>query len=99
MFRGIAGFYSILGAVDYTAVIFSAHLVAVECKVITIREDNYALDQQPSWQIPQCPVRMREYLSERGLLNRRGGKKKKKKTYDRESQLIIRIITILYRLL
>ena len=48
MFRGIAGFYSILGAVDYTAVIFSAHLVAVDCEVFTTREISYALDQQYS---------------------------------------------------
>ena len=48
VFRGIAGFYSILGAVDYTAVIFSAHLVAVKCEIFTTRENSYAFDQQPS---------------------------------------------------
>ena len=32
-FRGIHGFYSTSGAVDYTAVIFSAPLVAVKCEV------------------------------------------------------------------
>ena len=32
-FRGVPGFYSTRGAVDYTAVIFSAHLVAVKCEV------------------------------------------------------------------
>ena len=34
-FRGIPGFYSTSGAVDYTAVIFSAHLVAVKWEVFT----------------------------------------------------------------
>jgi len=33
-FRGISGFYSISGAVD-TAVIFSVHLAAVKCEVVT----------------------------------------------------------------
>ena len=35
MFCGIPGFYSTSGAVDYTAVIFCAHLVAMKCKVFT----------------------------------------------------------------
>ena len=35
MFRRIPGFYSTSGAVDYTAVIFWAHLVAVKCEVFT----------------------------------------------------------------
>ena len=34
-FRGIFGFYSTSGAVDYTEVIFFAHLVAVKCEVFT----------------------------------------------------------------
>ena len=34
-FRGIPGFYSTSGAVDYTEVIFFAHLVAVKCEVFT----------------------------------------------------------------
>ena len=31
-FRGIPGLFSTSGVVDYTAVIFSAHLVAVKCE-------------------------------------------------------------------
>ena len=35
MFRGIPGFYSTSSAVDYTAVIFRTHLVAMKCEVFT----------------------------------------------------------------
>ena len=34
-FRGTPGFYSTNGVLDYTAVIFSAHLVAVKCEGFT----------------------------------------------------------------
>ena len=34
-FCGIPGFYLTSGAVDYTAVIFFAHLVVVNCEVFT----------------------------------------------------------------
>ena len=34
-FRRIPGFYSTSGAVDYTAVIFCAHLVTVKCEFLT----------------------------------------------------------------
>ena len=34
-FRGISAFYLTSGAVDYTAVIFCDHLVAVKCEVFT----------------------------------------------------------------
>ena len=78
MFRGIPGFYSTSGAVDYTAVIFCAHLVAVKCKVSLLLvpgKYSYALGQLPADVFPPyfrqishaSPLRMRENLSERGL--------------------------------
>ena len=39
-FRGTPGFYSTSGVVDYTAVISSAHLVAVKCEVFTNNNNN-----------------------------------------------------------
>ena len=87
VFRGIAGFYSILGAVDYTAVIFSAHLVAVKCDIFTTRENSYAFDQQPSWRIPLLPAyRVRQSSAHartfkwKGFNKQKGKKEEKKKT-------------------
>ena len=79
MFRGIPGFYSISGAVDYTAVIFCAHLVAVKCEVFTTtsaREIHLcarpATQQTRSLYYRQIayasPLRMLEDLSERGSI-------------------------------
>ena len=81
-FRGIR-YYYFRPVSGYTAVVvFSAHLVAVpKRKVFTtssIRNYSYVFDQQPSWRVsPQyfrqiayaaSPLRMREDLSERGLI-------------------------------
>ena len=47
-FRGIPGFYSISGAVDYTAVIFFAHLVALKCEFsqpLVLGNYSYVLGQ------------------------------------------------------
>ena len=74
-FRGIAGFYSTSGVLDYTAMIFSAHLVAVKCEVfITTSTRETQLCARPATQMTRCPhtsgksIPMREDLSERGLL-------------------------------
>ena len=53
MFCGIPGFYSTSGAVDYTAVIFCAHLVAWNARfLLVLGKYSYALSQQPSWHVP-----------------------------------------------
>ena len=47
-FRGIPGFYSTSAAVGYTAVIFSAHLVALKCEFslpLVLGKYSYALGQ------------------------------------------------------
>ena len=76
MFRGIPGFYSTSG---YTAGIFSTHLVAVKCEVFTTTSTRkIKLCARPATQLTRPPyfrqiayanpLRMREDLSERGLL-------------------------------
>ena len=81
-FRGIPGFYSTSGAVDYKAVILCAHLVAVKCEVFTTTSTReIQLCTRPATQLTCCPyfrqisharpLRMRENLSERGLLNKK----------------------------
>ena len=78
-FRGIPGFYSTSGAVDYTAVIFCAHLVAVKCEVFTTTSTReIQLCTRPATQLTcspyfrqishASPLRVRENLSERGRL-------------------------------
>ena len=78
-FRGTPGFYSTSGVVDYTAMIFCAHLVAVKCEVFTATSTREIQPcARPATQLTRSPyfrqiayaspVRMREYLSERGLL-------------------------------
>ena len=78
-FRGIPGFYSTSGAVDYTAVIFCAHLVAVKCEVFTTTSTReIQLCARPATQLTcssllrqishASPLRMNENLSKRGLL-------------------------------
>ena len=69
-FRGIPGFYSTNGAVDYTAVIFCAHLVAVKCQVFTATSTReIQLCARPATQLSlhASPLRMRENLNERGI--------------------------------
>ena len=76
-FRGIPGFYSTSGAVDWSAVIFSVHLVAVTWNarfllLVVLGKYSYSLGQQPSWRVPPyfrqiaytSPLRVREDLSE-----------------------------------
>ena len=76
MFRGIPGFYSTSGAVDYTAVIFCAHLVAVKCEVFTTTSTReIQLCARPATQLTRSPyflqvaysspLLMREDLSQR----------------------------------
>ena len=56
-FRGIPGFYSTSGAVDYTAVIFSAHLVAVKCEVFTTTSTRkIQLRARPATQLTRSPL-------------------------------------------
>ena len=73
--RGISGFYSTSGVVDCTAVVFSAHLVAVKCEVFTtISARELQLFQQPSGRVPPTSGKSRttvQDFSERGLLSRR----------------------------
>ena len=77
-FRGIIGFYSTSGAVDYTAAIFCVHLVAVKYEVFTATSTReIQLCARPATQLTcfpllpaishASPLRMRENLSERGL--------------------------------
>ena len=77
---GIPGFYSTTGAVDYTAVIFCAHLVAVKCEIFTATSTREVqLCARPATQLTRSPhfrqishsspLHMRENLSERGLLH------------------------------
>ena len=71
-FRGIPGFYSTSGAVDWSAVIFSVHLVAVTWNarfllLIVLGKYSYSLGQQPSWRVPLLPanrVRVRQSACE-----------------------------------
>ena len=74
-FHRIPGFYSTSG---YTAVIFSAHLVAVRCEIFTTtstREIQLCtrpgtqLTRSPLLLLNASPLRMRGDLSERGLLS------------------------------
>ena len=56
-FRGIPGFYSTSGAVDYTAVIFCAHLVAMKCEVFTTTSTRgIQLYARPATQLTCSPL-------------------------------------------
>ena len=56
-FCGIPGFHSTSGTVDYTAVIFSTHLVAMKCEIFTttsIRGTQLCI--QPATQLTHSPL-------------------------------------------
>ena len=55
-FQGIPGFYLTSGAVDYTAVIFYAHLVTVKCKVFTTSTRGIQLCALPATQLMCSPL-------------------------------------------
>ena len=80
MFRGIPGFYSTSGVVDYTVVIFFAPLVTEKCEVFTTTSTReIQLCAQPATQLTRSPLllaiayasplHMCEDLSERGLFS------------------------------
>ena len=55
--RGTPGFYSTSGAVDYTAVIFCAHLVVVKCEVFnTTSTREIQLCARPAAQLTCSPL-------------------------------------------
>ena len=55
--RGIPGFYSTSGVVDYTAVIFCAHLVAVKCEFFTTTSTReIQLRTRPATQLTRSPL-------------------------------------------
>ena len=57
MFRGIPGFYSTSGVVDYTVVIFFAPLVAEKCEVFTTTSTReIQLCAQPATQLTRSPL-------------------------------------------
>ena len=55
--RGIPGFYSTSGAVDYTAVVFSVHLVARKCEFFTTTNTmEIELCARPATQLTRSPL-------------------------------------------
>ena len=61
-FHGIPGFYSTSGAVDYTAVIFFAHLVTVKCEVFTTTSTReIQLCAWPATQLTCSPLLLADF--------------------------------------